>query len=154
MAVDVLNHHDGCIDNDSEIDRSHRNQVSGIASYHHHDEREKKRKWDRQSNNKRSTKIAQKRQKDQRDQDHAFDQRVCDGTSGDVDEIRAVVIGNDEHSFRQYSFIDLVYFLPHALEGWQGLLAASHQNDALYDRGFFVLADLSYWNFRSYADLS
>src|SRR5262245_21420911 len=154
MTVDVHNHDEGCIHNDSEVDGSHSNQVSGIATYHHHDEGEKKGQWDRQSNDERSSKIAQECQKDHRDQDHAFHKSVSDGMSGDVDEIGSVVIGNDKHSFREDAFIDLVNFLPHALESWQGLLAASHQNDSLHDRRFFVLTDLSNRNFRSDTDPS
>ena len=140
MPEDVLDHDDGGIDDDAEVDRAHRQQVRRFAAQHQHDHGKQQRKGDRGGDDQRAAQVAQEQPLDQEDEADAHDHVVQHGVGGDVHQRAAIVDALDVHARRQdVAVVDLVDFGQHAAQGRHGLRAAPHQHDALHDVVVVVL---------------
>ena len=136
----VLDHDDGRIHDDAEIDGTNRQQVRRLAAQKQHAEREHQRQRNVDGHDQRTADIPQKHQQDQRDEHHAFEQISADGFSRHVDQRAAVVVRLDLRSGEQpagrvIEFVDLV---THRLQRGQRLLPFAKQHDPLH---FVVFVD-------------
>ena len=134
LAVDVLDHDDGRVDDDAEVDRPDRQQVGGFAARVQHGEREQKCQRNVDGHDDGAADVAEEHQQDHGHEHHAHDQVFLDGVRRDVDQFGAVVIRFDLHARQQPARIGLVEFLDLLFDGGQGgksVLAFAHEDDAL-----------------------
>src|ERR1700722_3143238 len=89
-------------------------------------------KRDSQGNDDGAANVAQKKEEDNHDQDHAFCQVVQDGVSGVVHEIVAVQIRHDLHTRGQDVIIQLVHHGVQAFQHGRSVCAFAQKNDAFY----------------------
>src|ERR1700728_3368775 len=95
VAVDILNHHDGRIDDDAEIDRPDRQQVRRLAAEEKHREGEQECQGNVDGDDDRGFDIVDEHEQDRHDKHDAEYQVFGDGLGGEVKQIGAVVIGLD-----------------------------------------------------------
>ena len=95
MAVDVLHHDDGGVDDDAEVDGADRQQVGGFPAQHRDDDGQEQRHRDRRRDDQRAAQVAEKHPLDQEDQRDAEQHVVQHGVDGDGDQVAAVVEGHD-----------------------------------------------------------
>src|SRR5262249_50437920 len=96
-----------------------------------------------EGDDERRPQVAKKRQKDQGDQNHTFEQSASYRVGGEVNQVSAIVIRNNAHSLRQDAVIQLIHTFADALQSRQRLFPPSHQNNALHNIGLVVLSDFS-----------
>ncbi len=140
-AEDALDHDDGGIDDQAEVDRSHRKQIGGLAAYDQDADGHEQRERDGHADDHGAAKVAEKRPLQEEDQPDADDHVVKHGRRRDVDQVLAVVDALDPHAGGQeIARVDPLDLGLHALNGRHALLAAAHQHDALDDIVVVVLA--------------
>ena len=129
MAVDVLHHDDGGIDQQAEIERAQRQQVGALAACQHQHDGEEKGEGDGRRHHQRATEIAEEEVLDHQDEDHALDDVLHHRLGGDLHQVLAVIERVDLHPRRQHAAgIDPSDLGLHAADGRQGLFAAPHQH--------------------------
>ena len=101
MPEDVLDHKHGRIDDQAEIDRTHRKQICRLAAQHQHRDREEQRERDRRRDNQRAAKIAEKQPLHEEDQHDAEQHVVQHRARRNVDQVAAIVDALDPHARRQ-----------------------------------------------------
>ena len=134
MPEDVLDHDDGSIDHQTEIDGSNRQQIGGLAAQHHeaHGERQGERNGDR--NDHRAAQIAEEHPLHDKYEHDSGDHVVQHGMSRDLNQVAAIVDTLYADTGRQdAAAVHLVDFGFDALDGRYALRAAPHQHDALDD---------------------
>ncbi len=101
LSIDALEHDDGGVDEDAEVDGTDGDEVGGAACQHHHAEGEEDGEGNRDCGDEGDAEVAEHRQQHERDEDEAGDDDFADGVGGAVDERRAVVDGADVHAGRK-----------------------------------------------------
>src|SRR5579883_1654065 len=136
MAGDVFNHDDRAIDDHPEVQRSQRQKVRRNMTQIQPYRSKQQRKRNRQGNDKRRAGVQKKYEKDDADQNHAFDQVVHNRAQRVVQQIAAIQHRNNLDARRQETVIELFHFLVDGIQGRLLLRAFAHQNDALNDVRF------------------
>ncbi len=120
--IDVLDHDDGGIHHQPEIDGADRQQVRRFAAQHHEPDGEGQRERYGHRDDHGAAQIAEKRPLQQKDEHDARHHVVQHGVRGDVDQIAAVVDALDADAGRQdAALVDLVHFRFDALDGGHAL---------------------------------
>src|SRR5262249_23436163 len=132
LAVDVLDHDDGAVDDDSEVDGADGKKVRCFSREMKKDKCEKQRKRNGKSGDDRGPYADQKENEHDQNQNHSAQEIAFDGVGGDADKIAAVVVGTDAHVARQHGPVDFFGLSLDAFQNVLRLLAAAHQNDAFY----------------------
>ena len=101
IAENILDQNDRGIDDDAEVDRTHRQQVRVLALQHQQNDGEEQRKRNVDADNDRAAQIAQEDPLDQEHQQAAENQIVQHRVSRDADQGHAVVEGHDLDSRRK-----------------------------------------------------
>src|SRR4029077_19567287 len=127
-----FDHDDGGVDDQAEIDRTDRQQVSRFPAQHENDDREKQRERYRRADDQRGTQIPEEQllQNDNRNDgtrqvlQHRFRRRL--------DQVLPIVNPLDLDPGRENGgFVDGCHEFFDPRDGWRALLAAPHQHDAL-----------------------
>src|SRR5580658_8702573 len=92
LAVDILDHDDGAVDDDAEIDGPDGEQVGGFASGVEKDKGEEESERDGERGNYGSTDTDEKKDEHDENQRHAAQEIPFDGVGGDFDEIATVIV--------------------------------------------------------------
>src|SRR5260221_10416552 len=141
MSKHVLDHNHGSVDDEPEIDRTHRQQVRRLAAQQHDADGEEQRERDGRGDDDGAAQIAKEDKLHHEYQHDAEDHVVQHGARGDIDQLAAVVDLFDMHPGRQdVRAVDLRHLRLDALYGGLALLAAPHEDDALNDVFVPVLA--------------
>src|SRR3981081_2939182 len=90
MAIDVLHHDHGGIDDDAEVDGAHRQQVRRFTAQHQDDHREQQREGKGGTYDHRTAQSAQEQPPDQDHEADAHHHDVQHGVCGDVDQDAAI----------------------------------------------------------------
>ena len=101
MAHDVFHHYHSPIHHHAEVQGTQGEQVCGNMAQPQADRGKQQGEGNRERNDDRAADIAQKDEKNDHDQDHAFGKVMHDGVRGVVDQIVPIEIRNDLHSRRQ-----------------------------------------------------
>ena len=132
FAEDVFHHHDGAIDDDSEIDGADGKQVGGNVTPVQADKREHQSERDGHSDNQRRPQTEQEQPENDEHQHQAQQEVLLHRSGGFFDQSLAVVIRNHFHVGRQDPFVQFFRHLLDALEDHLRLLANAHQNHAFH----------------------
>src|SRR5262249_33223049 len=100
LAVNVFDHDDCAVNNNSEIDGAYREEVCGLASGVKENESKQKRQRNRKCGNDSRTNADQKEDENEQDQDHSANEVPFDGIRSDFDKVAAVVIRTDFYVWR------------------------------------------------------
>ncbi len=140
MAIDVLHHDDGRIDDKAEIDRTHRQEVCGLTANDENGDGEQECEGDGRGDDQCASEIAQEDPLHQEYENDADGHVLKHGAGGDADEFRAVVDRFDVHAGGQDSrAVDLGDFGFDGADRRHALLAAVHEDDSLHDVVVVVL---------------
>src|SRR6202040_4372763 len=91
LAVDVFNHYDGAIDDNSEINGADGKQIRGNVVRVEHDESKQQREWNREGDNDSSAEADQEKNQHDQDQHHAAKQVRFHRVRGQLNQFAAVV---------------------------------------------------------------
>src|ERR1700733_3684473 len=94
IAIHILDHNHGGIDDDAEIDGADRQQVCILAAQNENDDAEEQRERDICADDDGAAQIAQKQPLNGENKQNAEDEVVQHGAGGDADEHGAVVERN------------------------------------------------------------
>src|SRR5262249_15355123 len=94
------------------------------------DDREEQRERNRQSDDQRSTNVAQEREQNQTDKNDSFGQIVQHRVRGQVDQIATVQVRNDLYAGRKEVFIQEVDFFVQRLQNGIRVGAFAEEHDA------------------------
>ena len=128
---DVLDHDQGAIDDDAEVERSKAQEIGGNAGEVHADEGEEQRERNRDGGQKRRAHTAEKHTQDGQDNDQTLEERMRDGVQRVVDQVRAVVDGDHLHAGRQSRRVQLRDGLMNPIQDLAGIFTSTHQDDPL-----------------------
>src|ERR1700688_943742 len=131
LAVNVLNHHDGAINDDAEVDGTNGKQVGGFARQMKKYEREQKRQWNCQCGDESRPDTDQEKNQHDENKRHSAKQVPFDGIGGNANEITAIVERTHFYIRRQDAVVQFLGFLLHPGEDILRLFALAQQNDAL-----------------------
>ena len=141
VPVDVLDHDDGRIDDDSEIDRAQRDEVRGRPGGDHPAEGREQGERDVHCRQRGRAGLTEEHPEHQRDQRHADEQVLDHRARGQVHQLLAVVVRLDGHAGReQVVLADLLDLVVHPGQRLERVAAVAHQHDALHHVGLDVLA--------------
>ncbi len=144
LSIDALEHDDGGVDEDAEVDGADGDEVCGTAGEDHHAEGEERGEGDGDGGDEGDARVAEHDQQHQCDEGDAGDYDVPDGVGGVVDEVGAVVERFDVHARRQQaSVVQSVDFFLEAVEGGKRFFVFLEQDDADDDVVLLVGADLT-----------
>src|SRR3984893_18743964 len=130
VPVNVLHHDHGGIDDDAEVDRAERQQVSVFALQDQDDDGEEQCERDVRTDGDGAAEIAQEHPLNKENQQTAKDQVVQNRTRGDPDQRAAIVVGNDLDPGRQASVaVELFDLGLHAWNDVVGMLGPPHHHD-------------------------
>ncbi len=101
LSIDALEHNDGGVDEDAEVDCADGDEVGGASGEHHHAEGKEHGKRNGNGGDEGDSQVAEHRQQHERDEHEAGDDDLADGVRGAVDEFGAVVDGVDVHARRK-----------------------------------------------------
>ena len=138
-----LNHHHGAVDDDTEIDGTHRQQVGAHAAEVEGNEGKEQGQRNDRSHDDRRTPVFHEQQHHESDEDDALENVVHHGAHGQVDEVLAVV---ERHYLHVLGQVIVLYLRDFRLQGFDdllGVLALTHDDDAFYDIILLVAAHLS-----------
>ena len=107
-AIDVFHHDHGGIDEDSEIDRANRKQVRRCVLQVEAGEGEQQRQGNRDRHDQSRAHIVQEEDEHHDHQQHAPEQVVLDRAYGLVDEVGAIVEGDDLYVLGQDAGVELL----------------------------------------------
>src|SRR5487761_546199 len=108
LAVNVLRHHQGAVDDDSKIDGADREQIGVNALGMQADEGEEKREGNRQRDDDSSAKVDEKEKKNDEHEDHAAQQVVFDRVNGEPDEVASIVERVNFDVWRQDVLVEVI----------------------------------------------
>ena len=95
VADDVLDHHDGAVDDHAEVQRAEREQVCGDMAKVEADGGKQQRKRNGERDDERAANIPQKEEQNDDNEDDAFGEVMQHGVGGVVQEIAAIEEGDD-----------------------------------------------------------
>ena len=144
LTIDALQNHDGCVDENTEIDGANRNQIRGLIRKHHQAKREENCERDGDGRDEGDAPVTQHAQQYQRDQGEPQENDMAHGCGGDVNEIGAVVDGTDVHAGRQQiPMVQVVDLLVKGGKRGEGFCALLQQHDCLHNIGVVVVAEVA-----------
>ena len=130
LAKNVLDHHDGAVHDDPEINGADREQIGRNVTPIEADERKQQRKRNRHRDDERGADAEEEQAEHDEDEQHAAQQIALDGLRGFLNQLSAVVVRNDLDVGRQHTPVqDFRQFL-HFFENDLRLFANTHQNHA------------------------
>ena len=129
---DVLDHDEGAVHDDAEVERAETEQVRGNAAEVHADEGKQQRERNGDGRQQRRTDAAEKNEQHGDHDDEAFEQRVLHRVECVVHEVGAVVDGDDLHALRQPIRVELVDGFVDAPEHLARVFAPPHEDDAFH----------------------
>ncbi len=135
VAVDVLDHHDGGIDDDAEVDRPDRQQVRRLAAEVEHREGEQECQGDVDGDDDRGLDVVHEHEQDRDDERDAEAQVLGHGLGGEVEQFGAVVVGLDLRPGQQPAGCGVVDLRDLGLDVGQGghrIRVLPHEHDALH----------------------
>src|SRR5262245_45825565 len=139
MPKDDLDHDHRGTDNDTEVDGTHREYNSRVATKHHNNDAKAERHGDGRGDNDRAAQVAEEDVLNHKDEEHAKEDVVQNGVSGHRDQIVSIIKGANLHTGWQHlRRVHRLHFSLDALEDLGGLLAPAHQHDSLNDVILFV----------------
>ena len=103
LAVNVLDHDDGAVDDDAEVDGADGEQVGGLAGGVQKDESEQERQRNGEGGDDGGADADEEEEQHKENQDHAAEKISFHGVGGDADEVAAIVVGADFDVRRQDS---------------------------------------------------
>ena len=130
FAIDVFDHDDGAVNDDSEIDGADGEKIGGFAGEMQKNEGEEQRERNGERGDDGGADADQEEDQNDQHENHAAKEIAFDGVGGDADQVAAVVIRTDADVARKHGLVDLFGFLLDAFEDVLGLLAAAHEDDA------------------------
>src|SRR5208283_3817462 len=93
FAVNVLDHDDGAVNDDAEIDGADGEEVGGFPRPVQKDKGEEESQRNGKCGDDRGAETHQEEDQNDEDKDHAAKQIAFDGIRGDANEVAAVVVG-------------------------------------------------------------
>ena len=154
MAIDVLHHHHGRLDDDAEVDRAERDEIGWRAREYHPAEGRHQREGDVHGGDGGRARLPEEHPEDHGDEDHADEEILEHGAGGQLHQLRAVVVRLDFHPDGKHVVLaNEIHAFVHALQGLQGRSAVAHQDDPLHHVGLEILADDAEPRRGAYADL-
>ncbi len=138
LAVDVLHHDHGAVDDDAEVDSADGEQIGRAVVGVQHDEREEQRQRNGERDDDRRAEADQEEDQDDQHQHHAAQKIGLDGVGSELHQLATIVIGMDLDVGRQDGAIEFVGLGLDRLEHVLRLLAAQHEDDA-FDRVIVLL---------------
>ena len=144
LSIDALEHDDGRVDENAEVDGADGDEVCGTASEDHHAEGEQCGEGDGDGCDEGNAWVAEHNQQHQRDQSDTGDHDVPDGVGGVVDERGSIVERFDVHARgQQASVVQVVDFFLETFESRERFFVFLEQDDADDDVVLLVGADLT-----------
>src|SRR5258708_4755487 len=141
MTEDVFNHDHGSVDDNAEIDGTHRQKIRRLSSYHRDDHREEERYWNRCRDDQRAAQVPEKDPLDQEDQGNTEQEIVQYRLHRDRNEVAAIVECHDLDAGRQRSVgVDQLDSRAYALDHLHGTFKLLHQDDTGNDISRLVTA--------------
>src|ERR1700688_1981561 len=141
LAVNVLNHHDGAIDDDSKVDGTDGKQFGGFAGQMKKYEGEQKRERNCQRGDKSRADADQKKDQHDKNKCHSTKEIPFDGIGGNANKIAAVVEGAHFHIRGQDAVVQFLCFFLHPGEDVLGLFVSAQKNDAFNGVVIFLKAE-------------
>src|SRR5215469_12842463 len=131
LAIAVLNHNNGCIDQntDSQGQASKRHDVGTDVQLVHRDERGDHRDRQREDGDQRGPDVKQEDDDDDANDDGLLQQVALEGFDGSADQPGTVVTGDVFHTRRQRGF-DVHQLFLHTIDYVQRVHAIAHDHDA------------------------
>ena len=86
--------------------------------------------------------MPQEHEQDDKDQDHAADENICDGLHRRINQGRAIVEGFDLDADRQLPGVEVLNLSSNTLKDIERLVSSLEQNDAFDDIIAIIDADL------------
>src|ERR1700733_507448 len=133
FAVNVFNHDQRAVDDDSEVDCADGEQICNHTVGVQKNEGEKQRERNRQRYDHCGTKAYQEKNQHDQDQSHAQQQIVFDRADGEAYQVAAVVERSNFYIRRKNMLVQFFGFFFHAFQDVLRLVAAEHHDDA-FDR--------------------
>src|SRR5579859_612450 len=130
LAINVFDHHECAVDDDSKVDRADRKQVRVNAFGVQADEREEQRQRNCESYDDGGPHADQKNKKYQQDEQHAADQVAFNRVDGHPDQVATIVKWVNLYVRRQDVLVEVVGHCLDALQHVLRLFAAAHQDHA------------------------
>src|ERR1700688_1625711 len=140
LAVNVLNHHDGAIDDDAEVDGPNGKQVGGFAGQVKKYEDEQKRERNCQRGDKSRADADQKKDQHDKNKCHSAKQIPFDGIGGNANKIAAVVERAHFYIRGQNAVVQFLCFFLHPGEDILRLFVSAQKNDAFNGIVIFLKA--------------
>ena len=129
---DPLDHDDGAVHEDAEVERADAEQAHRHARQVHTQEREQQRERDRERRQEGRAQAHEEHQKHGHDDDEAFGQDPDDGVQRILHEFRLVMDRHDLDPARQAGGIDLFDRLMDVVQDLAWILTPTHEDDRLY----------------------
>src|ERR1700676_980182 len=130
LAVNVLDHDDGAVNDDAEVDGADGEKVGGFTGGVKKDEGEEQGERDGKSGDDGGADADQEKDEHDEDEDHAANEVPFDGIGGHADQVAAVVERADFHVRGKNVAIEVCGFLLNGLQNRLRLFAAAHEDDA------------------------
>ena len=130
---ECLDHHHGSVDDDTEVDGTHREQVGAHAAEVQSNEGEKQGQRDDGCHDDRGAPVLHEQQHHEGDEGDSLQNVVHHRTHGQVDKVLAVVERHNLHVLGQVVVLNLTDFRLQRLDDLPGVLALAHDDDALND---------------------
>src|SRR5580698_2530018 len=130
--MDVFHHHDGAVDDDSEIDSPNGKKVCRNTAGVQENKRKEQTQRNGQSDDNRRAHADQEKNQNNQDQAHAEQHVVLHRVDGQLHQVAAVIVGTDFHVLRQQIAVDLLGLLLHSFENVLRLLAGEHEDDTFH----------------------
>ena len=133
----VLHHHDGAIDQQTEIDRTERHEVGRDAEQAHADEADEHRQWDDGRDDEGGPHVAQEEEQHDDDEEAAFDEVPRQRGGGAIDDVTLVIELLEAHALRQ-RVGNLGHARADAVGHLEGVFALQHDDHAGHDLALSV----------------
>src|SRR5487761_726817 len=130
FAINVLDHDQGAVDDDSKIYGANGKQIGVDPFGVQTDKRKKQREGNRESDDHRSSEAEQEKDQNDEHESHSHHEVVLDGVDGQPNQIAAVVVGMDFYVLWQDMLIEVVCFGLDSFQDVLCLFAGAHQDDA------------------------
>lgn len=130
LAINVLDHHDRAVNDDSEINRANAEQVRGFAGRVQEDEGEQQRQRNGQGCYDGGARAHQKKDEYDQNKDHAAQKIPFNRIGGHPDEVAAVVVGPDFYIGWQNAIVEFDSLLLNPFQYILRLFSSAHQDDA------------------------
>src|SRR6266436_4182226 len=148
---DVFNDHHGAVHHHAEIQCTQGEKIGGNVVEVETNGGKQQRKWNGQRHNNGAAKIAEKEEKNDGDQQHAFGQVMKHGVRGQMHEVAAVQERNNLHSGRKNALVQLLHLFMNGYQRFIRIGALPQEDDSLH--GIFAIEDRAICAANGFADL-